>query len=90
MWQVWSVSANTAAYASESVKRPERAPRKIEIEQAAKELARANNPDATSHIFSTVAAAAPSLYLSTSGRQNPQATLEEALGAYGENEGSEE
>lgn len=90
MSQVWSVSANIAAYASEGAKPVQRAPRKLEIEKAARELEQMTSSDMNSQVLKTIAAAAPSLSLLTSGRQNPQATLEEALEAYEENLGSEE
>ncbi len=83
--QVWSVSANIAAYASEGAKQVQRAPRKLEIEKAAKELQRISYPDINSQIMMAVAATAASVSLLTSDRKNPQATLEEALEAYEEN-----
>ncbi|NTJ42346.1 hypothetical protein G6L28_06990 [Agrobacterium larrymoorei] len=87
MWQVWSASADAAAYASESIKRTHRAPKKIEVERAAKELVqRVRGDDDPTEIQRAIAALAPSLYLSTSDRRHPQATLEEVVEAYGENE----
>lgn len=85
MWQVWSVSANVAAYASEGAKQTQRAPRKLEIEKAAKDLKRATSPEVSSRMLMTMAAAAPSLSLFTSERQNPQAPLEKVIEAYEEN-----
>lgn len=86
MSQLWSVSANIAAYASESVRLARRPPRKKEIEKAAEELRRQSEPDASPHPLINLAAAAPSLSLFTSTRQNPQTTFEQALHAYEENQ----
>ncbi|MDD1498777.1 hypothetical protein PVA19_10175 [Agrobacterium sp. CNPSo 3708] len=84
MWQVWSVSANIAAYASEGAKSPQRASRKAEVEKAAKELKQITRNDGSEHTLMNLTAAVPSLSLFTSGRQNPQATLEQARHAYEE------
>ncbi|MDQ1186076.1 hypothetical protein [Agrobacterium larrymoorei] len=88
MWQVWSVSANIAAYASEGAKASQRAPRKSEVEKAAKELKQITRNDGSDHSVTNLTAAAPSLSLFTSGRQNPQATLEQARHAYEEDWGA--
>lgn len=85
MSQLWSVSANIAAYASDSVRLAQRAPRKKEIEKAAEELRRQSEADASPHPLINLAVAAPSLSLFTSTRQNPQTTFEQALHAYEEN-----
>lgn len=85
MSQLWSVSASIAAYASEGAKSSQRAPRKTEIEKAAKELKQITRADGSEQTLMNLTAAAPSLSLFTSGRQNPQATLEQARHAYEEN-----
>ncbi|AVH41547.1 hypothetical protein EXN32_16940 [Agrobacterium tumefaciens] len=90
MTQVLSVSANTAAYALEAMKPPQRVPRKSEVEEAIHELARkAENGDdfQLRGLMTTIKPPALTLYflIASSQRQEPQATLEQAVEAYEEN-----
>lgn len=90
MTQVLSVSANTAAYASEAIKPPMRVSRHTDVEIAINELARkANQSDDVrlKAILSVVKPPALSLYFLTAGREhNHQATLDEASSAYKNND----
>ncbi len=89
MVQVLTVSATTAAFVADSIKSVQRAPRKMEIEQAARELARKTGKSDESQLSQMVAVVsqpALSLHFLTAGKhQNPQATLEEVIEAYEEN-----
>jgi len=90
MTQVLSVSANTAAYALEAVKPSQRVPRRSEVEEAIHELARkAENSDdfQLRGMMTVIKPPALTLYflIASSQRQEPQATLEQAVEAYEEN-----
>ncbi|MBW9067404.1 hypothetical protein [Agrobacterium pusense] len=90
MTQVLSVSANTAAYALEAVKPSQRVPRRSEVEEAIHELARkAENSDdfQLRGMMTVIKPPALTLYFLTvaSQHQEPQATLEQAVEAYEEN-----
>ncbi len=90
MTQVLSVSANTAAYALEAVKPSQRVPRKSEVEEAIHELARkAENGDdfQLRGLMTAIKPPALTLYFLTtaSQRHEPQATLDQAVEAYEEN-----
>ena len=90
MTQVFSVSANTAAYALEAVKPSQRAPRKSEVEEAIHELARkAETGDdfQLRGLMTVIKPPALTLYFLTaaSQRQEQQATLEQAQQAYDDN-----
>ncbi|MCZ4433119.1 hypothetical protein O3S81_25765 [Agrobacterium sp. SOY23] len=90
MTQVLSVSANTAAYALEAVKPSQRVPRKSEVEDAIHELARnAERGDdfQLRGMMTVIKPPALTLYFLTvaSQRNEPQATLEQAVEAYEEN-----
>ncbi|WP_296070486.1 hypothetical protein [uncultured Agrobacterium sp.] len=90
MTQVFSVSANTAAYALEAVKPSQRAPRKSEVEEAIHELARkAESGDdfQLRGLMTVIKPPALTLYFLTvaSQRQERQATLEQAQQAYDDN-----
>ncbi|EGL62752.1 hypothetical protein AGRO_4529 [Agrobacterium sp. ATCC 31749] len=90
MTQVLSVSANTAAYALEAVKPSQRVPRKTEIEDAIHELARKAERGEDFQLRGMMTVIKPpalTLYFLTaaSQRQEPQATLEQAVEAYEEN-----
>lgn len=93
MTQVFSVSANTAAYALEAVKPSQRAPRKSEVEEAIHELARkAESGDdfQLRGLMTVIKPPALTLYFLTvaSQRQERQATLEQAQQAYDDNDGN--
>ena len=94
MVQVLTVSATTAGYVADSIKSTQRASRKTEIEQAARELAHktGQSEDAQIRAMATVVKQpALSLHFLTAGQhKNPQATLEEAIEAYEENKGHAE
>ncbi|TRB02866.1 MULTISPECIES: hypothetical protein [Rhizobium/Agrobacterium group] len=90
MTQVLSVSANTAAYALEAVKPSQRVPRKSEVEEAIHELARKAEHGDDFQLRALMTAIKPpalTLYFLTaaSQRHEPQATLEQAVEAYEEN-----
>ena len=90
MTQVLSVSANTAAYALEAVKPSQRVPRKTEVEEAIHALARKAEQGDDFQLKGFMTAIKPpalTLYFLTtaSQRQEPQATLEQAVEAYEEN-----
>ncbi|KAA3504161.1 hypothetical protein DXM27_02540 [Rhizobium rhizogenes] len=90
MTQVLSVSANTAAYALEAVKPPQRVPRRTEVEEEIHALARkAENGDdfQLRALMTAIKPPALTLYFLTaaSQRHEPQATLEQAVEAYEEN-----
>ena len=90
MAQVLSVSATTAAYASEATKPIQRVPRRTDIEQAIHELAKKaeSGDDLQLKALMTVVRP-PSLalyFLTASQHHNPQATLEQAQEAYEEND----
>lgn len=90
MAQVLSVSATTAAYASEATKPIQRVPRRSDVEQAIHELAKKAEmgDDVKLKALMTVVRP-PSLalyFLTASQHQNPQATLEQAQEAYEANE----
>ncbi len=89
MVQVLSVSATTAGYVSDSIKSVQRASRKTEVEQAARELARKTGRSEETPIDATatvVRQPAISLHFLTAGKhENPQATLEEVIEAYEDN-----
>ncbi len=90
MTQVLSVSANTAAYALEAVKPSPRVPRRSEVEEAIHELARkAENGDdfQLRALMTAIKPPALTLYFLTnaSQRHEPQATLDQAVEAYEEN-----
>lgn len=90
MTQVFSVSANTAAYALEAVKPSHRAPRKSEVEEAIHDLARkAESGDdfQLRGLMTVIKPPALTLYFLTvaSQRQERQATLEQAQQAYDDN-----
>lgn len=91
MTQVLSVSANTAAYALEAVKPSQRVARRSEIEEAIHELARKaeqGNDFRLRGLLTAIKPPALTLYFLTtaSERQEPQATLEQVVHAYEENE----
>ncbi|MBO9654301.1 MAG: hypothetical protein J7562_08230 [Agrobacterium tumefaciens] len=95
MTQVLSVSANTAAYALEAVKPSQRVPRKSEVEDAIHELARnAERGDdfQLRGMMTVIKPPALTLYFLTvaSQRNEPQATLEQAVEAYEENNSTSE
>ena len=90
MTQVLSVSANTAAYALEAMKPPQRVPRKSEVEEAIHELARKAEHGDDFQLRGLMTAIKPpalTLYflIASSHRHAPQATLEQAVEAYEEN-----
>lgn len=94
MTQVLSVSANTAAYALEAMKPPQRVPRKSEVEEAIHELARKAEHGDDFQLRGLMTAIKPpalTLYflIASSQRHEPQATLEQAVEAYEENSSSE-
>lgn len=86
MTQVLSISANTAAYASEAMKPPGRVPRTTDVEMAIDELARKavqSDDQRLKAILNVVRPPALQIYfLTASQRANPQATLDEAKAAY--------
>jgi len=90
MTQVLSVSANTAAYALEAVKPSQRVPRRTEVEEAIHELARKAEHGDDFQLRSLMTAITPpalTLYFLTvaSQRHERQATLDQAVEAYEEN-----
>jgi hypothetical protein len=92
MAQVLSVSATTAAYASEATKPIQRVSKRSEVEQAIHELAKKAEMGDDFQLKALMTVVRPpslALYfLTASQHQNPQVTLEQAQEAYEENEGA--
>jgi hypothetical protein len=89
MTLVVTVSANTAAYAMESMKPVQRVPRKTHVEEAIQELVKKvekSDDHKLRAILNVVKPPALALYFLTANLQkNPQATIEQVAEAYDEN-----
>lgn len=91
MVQVMTVTATTAGYVADSIKATQRLSGNSEIEQIKREAIKKTaqkRENLVSSVSTAVTQTSLSLHFMTAGQQhNPQATLEEVIDAYEENEG---